>query len=152
MMSVFHLIDEFGFTVDEIDKLTGPIIGRPKSATFRTIDVVGLDTLVHTANGVFKNAPDDEMHDTFKIPDFMHEMVKRKLLGEKTGGGFYRKDGKEIKTLDWKTFEYRDRWYSVLAVTIDDYRQHMTQRSPKWQTVSVPAEPMPRRPVSMASP
>ena len=76
IMSLFHIVKEMGLSVEEVDKLTGPVIGRPKSATFRTIDVVGLDTLVHTANGVAQNAPDDEMHSSFAIPDFINTMVE----------------------------------------------------------------------------
>ena len=75
-------------TVEEVDKLTGPVIGRPKSATFRTIDVVGLDTLVHTANGVKDNCPEDEMRDQFVIPDFVNTMIENKWLGSKTKQGF----------------------------------------------------------------
>lgn len=112
IMSLFHIVKDMGLTVEEVDKLTGPVIGRPKSATFRTIDVVGLDTLVHTANGVSQNAPDDEMHDTFSIPDFVNEMMEKKWLGSKTKQGFYKKtvsaEGKkEILVLDLETLDYR---------------------------------------------
>ena len=112
IMSLFHIIKEIGLSVEEVDKLTGPLIGRPKSATFRTIDVVGLDTLVHTANGVSQNAQDDEMHDTFKIPAFVNKMMENKWLGSKTNQGFYKKtkDSKgksEILVLDLDTLEYR---------------------------------------------
>lgn len=112
IMNLFHVVSELGLTVEEVDKLTGPIIGRPKSATFRTVDVVGLDTLVHTSNGVHDNAPKDEMHDTFKIPDFINKMMKNNWLGTKTNQGFYKsttnKEGKrEILVLDLKTMEYR---------------------------------------------
>ena len=112
IMSLFHIIKEIGLSVEEVDKLTGPLIGRPKSATFRTIDVVGLDTLVHTANGVSQNALDDEMHDTFEIPAFVNKMIENKWLGSKTNQGFYKKtkdsNGKsEILVLDLDTLEYR---------------------------------------------
>ncbi len=112
IMSLFHIVKEMGLTVEEVDKLTGPIIGRPKSATFRTIDVVGLDTLVHTANGVAQNAPDDEMHGSFEIPDFINSMIDNKWLGSKTQQGFYKKSvnssgKKEILVLDLNTLEYR---------------------------------------------
>jgi len=112
IMSLFHIVKEMGLTVEEVDKLTGPVIGRPKSATFRTIDVVGLDTLVHTANGVAQNAPEDEMHDSFAIPDFINTMVDNKWLGSKTQQGFYKKSvdsngRKEILVLDLETLEYR---------------------------------------------
>ncbi|MCF6213223.1 MAG: 3-hydroxyacyl-CoA dehydrogenase/enoyl-CoA hydratase family protein [Flavobacteriaceae bacterium] len=112
IMSLFHVVKEMGLTVEEVDKLTGPVIGRPKSATFRTIDVVGLDTLVHTANGVKDNCPKDEMRDSFVIPDFVNTMMENKWLGSKTKQGFYKrvtnKEGKrEILVLDLNTMEYR---------------------------------------------
>ena len=94
-------------TIEEVDKLTGPVIGRPKSATFRTVDVVGLDTLVHVANGIADNCPNDERHELFKLPDFIGKMVENKWLGSKTGQGFYKKEGKDILSLDLNTLEYR---------------------------------------------
>jgi len=110
IMSLFHVVQELGLTVAEVDKLTGPVIGRPKSATFRTVDVVGLDTLVHTANGVHDNAPKDEMRASFALPDFVNKMMERKMLGSKTKQGFYKKevvDGKKtILSLDLETLEY----------------------------------------------
>jgi len=113
MMSVFHLIDEFGFSVEEIDKLTGPIIGRAKSATFRTCDVVGLDTLVFVAQNLQKTLPNDEGIDVFQIPEFIKQMMGNQWLGAKTGQGFYKKvkvDGKsEIKSLNLTNFEYQDK-------------------------------------------
>ena len=120
IMSLFHIVKELGLTVEEVDKLTGPVIGRPKSATFRTVDVVGLDTLVHTANGVADNCPDDEMHDSFKIPDFINKMMENKWLGSKTKQGFYKKEGKEILVLDLNTFKYRPKQrpkFATLAAT-----------------------------------
>ncbi len=112
IQSLFHQVKELGLTVEEIDKLTGSVIGRPKSATFRTVDVVGLDTLVHVANGIHENCPDDEAHHLFKLPDFINTMMKNKWLGSKTKQGFYKKtvnaEGKkEILTLDLDTMEYR---------------------------------------------
>jgi 3-hydroxyacyl-CoA dehydrogenase len=68
-----------GLTIEEVDKLTGPVIGRPKSATFRTVDVVGLDTLVHVANGIYENCPNDEQHDLFKL-EFVNKMMENKWL------------------------------------------------------------------------
>jgi len=113
IQSLFHQVKELGLTVEEVDKLTGPVIGRPKSATFRTVDVVGLDTLVHVANGIYDNCADDEAHDLFKLPDFINTMMENKWLGSKTGQGFYKKsvvDGKkEILTLDLETMEYRSK-------------------------------------------
>lgn len=112
IMSLFHAVKEMGLTVEEVDKLTGPVIGRPKSATFRTVDVVGLDTLVHVANGIGENCPDDERHDLFSLPGFISTMVEKGWLGSKTGQGFYKKvrkdDGSsEIMTLDLERLEYR---------------------------------------------
>ncbi len=107
IQSLFHLVREMGLTVEEVDKLTGPVIGRPKSATFRTVDVVGLDTLVHVANGLYENVPHDEMHELFKLPDYIDTMTQNKWLGSKTGSGFYKKEGKEILTLDLDTMQYR---------------------------------------------
>lgn len=125
IMSLFHIIQDMGLSVEEVDKLSGPLIGRPKSATFRTIDVVGLDTLVHTANGVSQNAADDEMHESFRIPDFVEKMMENKWLGSKTKQGFYKKtrnaQGKtEILVLDLNTLEYRSSKkvsFSTLAST-----------------------------------
>ncbi len=109
IMSLFHIVKEMGLTVEEVDKLTGPVIGRPKSATFRTVDVVGLDTLVHTANGVKDNCPKDEMQDSFELPDFINTMMEKKWLGSKTKQGFYKKEGKNILALDLKTLEYKEK-------------------------------------------
>lgn len=107
IQSLFHLVKEMDLTIEEVDKLTGPVIGRPKSATFRTVDVVGLDTLVHVANGLYENCPNDEAHELFKLPDFINKMMENKWLGSKTGQGFYKKEGKEILSLDLNTLEYR---------------------------------------------
>jgi len=114
IMSLFHMVKDMDMTIEEVDKLTGPVIGRQKSATFRTVDVVGLDTLVHVANGLYENVPDDEEHDLFKLPDFIQTMMDNKWLGSKSGQGFYKKvkkeDGSsEIKSLDLDTMEYRGR-------------------------------------------
>ncbi|KAA3618366.1 MAG: 3-hydroxyacyl-CoA dehydrogenase/enoyl-CoA hydratase family protein [Flavobacterium sp.] len=114
IQSLFHLVSEMGLTIEEVDKLTGPVIGRPKSATFRTVDVVGLDTLVHVANGIYENCPDDEEHELFKLPAFLDTMMENKWLGRKTGQGFYKKtrneDGSsEIVSLDLDSMEYRKK-------------------------------------------
>jgi len=111
IMSLFHQVKELGLTIEEVDKLTGPVIGRPKSATFRTVDVVGLDTLVHVANGIYENCPDDEAHELFKLPDFISTMMENKWLGSKTRQGFYKKvvesGKKSILSLDLDSLEYR---------------------------------------------
>jgi 3-hydroxyacyl-CoA dehydrogenase len=112
IMALFHAVKDMGFTVEEVDKLTGPILGRPKSATFRTCDVVGLDTLVHVANGLKANCPDDEEKDLFDLPDYVSKMVENGWLGSKSKQGFYKKvtnaEGiSEILSLDLTTLEYR---------------------------------------------
>jgi 3-hydroxyacyl-CoA dehydrogenase len=112
IMSLFHTVKEMGLTVEEVDKLTGPVLGRPKSATFRTCDVVGLDTLVHVANGVADNCPNDEKKSAFAIPSYVKHMAEQNWLGSKTGQGFYKKikddDGKsQILSLDLNTLEYK---------------------------------------------
>ena len=111
IMSLFHLVEEFSLTVEEVDILSGPIIGRPKSATFRTCDLVGLDTLIHVANGVYENCPNDEMRSKFKMPEFINKMNKKKWLGDKTKQGFYKKskdeNGKKIiEALNLNTMQY----------------------------------------------
>jgi len=112
IQSLFHSVNTLGLTVEEVDKLTGPVIGRPKSATFRTVDVVGLDTLVHVANGIKEHCPQDERHELFSLPSFVTDMMSKNRLGAKTGEGFYKKTKKpdgssEILTLDLNTLTYR---------------------------------------------
>ena len=111
IMDLFHKVNELGLSVEDIDKLTGPVIGRPKSATFRTADVVGLDTLIHVANGLNKALTKDEQKAKFKLPEFLQKMQENNWLGSKTGQGFYKKvkdeKGKsEILSLDLDTLEY----------------------------------------------
>jgi len=120
IMALFNLVDKMGLTIDEVDALTGPIIGRPKSATFRTADVVGIDTLVKVAKGVYDNCPNDEARNTFIIPAWLQKMVDTNSLGDKTGQGFFKKTKgsggeKEILTLDLKTFEYKPRQKAKFA-------------------------------------
>ncbi len=113
ILKVVDTMQKMGLNIDEIDKLTGPVIGRPKSATFRTSDVVGLDTLVKVANGLYENLPDDESRETFKLPDVISKLEDNNWLGDKTGQGFYKKtkkDGKtEILTLDLESMEYKPK-------------------------------------------
>lgn len=114
IMALFGLVDKMGLTIDEVDALTGPIIGRPKSATFRTADVVGIDTLVKVAKGVYDNCPNDEARNTFVIPAWLDKMVTNNWLGDKTGQGFFKKTKgsageKEILTLNLQTMEYGAR-------------------------------------------
>ncbi len=112
IMALFHLVEKMGLTVEEVDKLTGPALGRPKSATFRTCDVVGLDTLVNVAGGLKANVPNDEAKALFELPKYVAKMAENKWLGDKTGQGFYKKvkskEGKsEIQALDLNTLEYK---------------------------------------------
>lgn len=135
IMSLFKLVDKLGLTIDEVDALTGPIIGRPKSATFRTADVVGIDTLVKVAKGVADNCPTDEAKDVFTIPAWLNKIVENNWLGDKTGQGFFKKTKgssgeKEILTLDLKSFEYKPRVKSKFATVeaakpIDDLYQRL---------------------------
>ena len=112
IQSLFHTVKDLDLTVEEVDKLSGPVIGRPKSATFRTVDVVGLDTLVHVANGIRENCPKDERLKLFELPEFITTKMENKWLGTKTKQGFYKKSvsaegKKEILSLDLNTLEYR---------------------------------------------
>jgi 3-hydroxyacyl-CoA dehydrogenase len=111
MLYVIQTMIDLGLTVEVVDELTGPIIGHPKSASFRTADLVGLDTLIHVAENVYEGAPDDEKREMFKAPDFIKKMIENKMLGEKSGQGFYRKtrdsEGKKvILSLDYNSLEY----------------------------------------------
>lgn len=133
IMALFHTVEEMELTVEQVDKLSGPVLGRPKSATFRTCDVVGLDTLVHVANGLKDNCPDDEEKDLFVLPDYIAKMTENNWLGSKTGQGFYKKvkdeNGKsKILVLDLKTLEYREQEKTKfptleMAKSIDDLKQ-----------------------------
>lgn len=123
IMSIFALMEKLGLTIDEVDALTGPVIGRPKSATFRTADVVGIDTLVKVAKGVYDSCPTDEARDIFRIPAWLQQMVDSNRLGDKTGLGFFKKikggnDGREILTLDLQTMQYGARTRAKFA-TLD---------------------------------
>ena len=114
IMSLFHQIKNGKYSVEEVDKLTGPAIGRPKSATFRTADIAGLDTMCHVANGVYEKCKNDESREVFKLPDFLQKMLDNNMLGSKTGKGFYKKikddNGKsKILALDLNTFKYNEQ-------------------------------------------
>ena len=113
MMSVLHIMEKLNLSIDEIEALTGPILGRPKSATFRTADVVGIDTLVKVAKGVADNCPNDEAKHIFTLPAWLEKMVEENWLGDKTGQGFFKKiktaTSKEILTLNLTSFAYEPR-------------------------------------------
>ena len=135
MMAIMNAMEKLQLNVDDIDALTGPVIGRPKSATFRTADVVGIDTLVKVANGVHDNCPDDEAKEQFVIPAWLNKMVANKWLGDKTGQGFFKKikgagGDKEILTLNLQTMEYGARQkprFATLetAKPIDDLKNRL---------------------------
>ncbi|MBC7422474.1 MAG: 3-hydroxyacyl-CoA dehydrogenase/enoyl-CoA hydratase family protein [Ferruginibacter sp.] len=135
MMAIMNAMEKLQLNVDEIDALTGPIIGRPKSATFRTADVVGIDTLVKVAKGVYENCPDDEAKEQFVIPAWLNKMVENNWLGDKTGQGFFKKTKgaggeKEILTLNLQTLEYgarqKPRFATIEAAKpIDDLKARL---------------------------
>jgi 3-hydroxyacyl-CoA dehydrogenase len=134
-MSALHRAINEGYSVGEVDTILGPSMGRPKSAVFRTADLSGLDTLLHVADNLYANAPDDEQRETFRVPEILREMVRRGMLGEKSGQGFYKRikspDGESIiLELDLKTLEYvpqqKTRYDSIGAArTIDDPARRM---------------------------
>ena len=107
ILAVMHHTARLGLGFDEVDGLTGPLIGRPKSATYRTADVVGLDTLAHVVGTMQATLPDDPWHAHFKSPDWLQALIAKGALGQKTRAGIYRKEGKQIQVLDLKTGDYR---------------------------------------------
>ena len=120
ILKVVHTMQKLGLTIDEVDKLTGPVIGRPKSATFRTSDVVGLDTLVKVANNLYAALEHDEAREIFKLPEVIDKLMENNWLGDKTGQGFYKKTkddkGKtKILTLDLQTLEYKPKQKAKFA-------------------------------------
>ncbi|MCX6206217.1 MAG: 3-hydroxyacyl-CoA dehydrogenase/enoyl-CoA hydratase family protein [Bacteroidetes bacterium] len=138
IMSIFHIMEKLGLSIDEVDALTGPIIGRPKSATFRTADVVGIDTLVKVARGVADNCKTDEALQVFTIPTWLDAVVTNNWLGDKTGQGFFKKTksaaGKEILTLNLQTMEYgarsKPKFASIdAAKPIEDLKQRIKMLS-----------------------
>jgi 3-hydroxyacyl-CoA dehydrogenase len=134
MLNVLRLMGTLGMTVEEVDACTGPAVGWPKSATFRTADIVGIDVLVHVVKNIYETAPNDESREWYKVPALVEEMVRRGWLGDKTGQGFYKKvkgEGeKEILTLDVNTMDYRPRQKARFASlemgkTIEDTRERL---------------------------
>lgn len=135
MLNALRLMAELDMTVEEVDASTGPAIGQPKSATFRTADLVGLDVLAHVVRNIYDTVPKDESREIYRLPTLIEQMMKRGRLGEKTGGGFYKRVKKaggesEILTLDTKTMEYRPRQKAKFASIeagkmIDDTRERL---------------------------
>ena len=126
---------EDGYTIEEVDRMTGPALGRPKSATFRTFDIVGLDVLAHVARNLYEAVPEDEEREAYRLPEFVERMVERRLLGDKTKGGFYQKrkgegEKKDIWTLDVASLEYRPQQKAKLpaldaAKNVEDTRERI---------------------------
>jgi 3-hydroxyacyl-CoA dehydrogenase len=134
MLNALRLMCTLGMSIEEVDACTGPAVGWPKSATFRTADLVGLDVLAHVVKNIYETAPNDESREMYKVPAFVEEMAKRGWLGDKTGQGFYKKvrgEGeKEILTLDVNTMEYRPRQKARFASlemgkAIEDTRERL---------------------------
>jgi 3-hydroxyacyl-CoA dehydrogenase len=134
MLNALRLMGTLGMTVEEVDACTGPAIGQPKSATFRTADIVGIDVLVHVVKNIYESVANDESREMYRVPVLVEEMVRRGWLGDKTGQGFYKRvkgDGeREILTLDVHTMEYRPRQKARFASietgkTIEDTRQRL---------------------------
>jgi len=135
MMAVFKLMTDMKLKIKEIDSLTGPLTGKPKSATFRTADVVGLDTLVKVAENIHEDCPDDEARNLFEVPEYVKKLVENNWLGDKTGQGFYKKSkddegNRVILELNIDTFEYqpseKPKFASVTAAKqIDDLRDRL---------------------------
>jgi len=119
MLNAVRQMQALEMTIDEVDACTGPAIGQPKSATFRTADIVGLDVLVHVVRNIYDSIPNDESRENYRLPALLEEMMKRGWLGDKTGGGFYKRVKKggesEILTLDWQKMEYRPRQKAKFA-------------------------------------
>lgn len=136
IMKVLDSMQKLGLNIDEVDKLTGPVIGRPKSATFRTTDIVGLDTMIKVSTNLHEALPQDEERDKFSVPEVILKMEQHKWLGDKTGQGFYKKSKNakgetEILTLDLKTLEYSAKSkakFGTLEVTkpIDNLKQRFS--------------------------
>ena len=135
VLNAIRQMQALEMTIEEVDACTGPAVGWPKSATFRTIDIVGLDVLVHVIRNIYDSIPDDEAREMFRVPPLLEEMMKRGWIGEKTGGGFYKRvrgagGESEILTLDWRKMEYRPqqktRFGSIEAgKAIEDTRQRL---------------------------
>lgn len=123
MLAVMHHTRRLGLGLDEVDALTGPLIGRPKSATYRTADVVGLDTLAHVIRTMTEQLPDDPWAQHFGMPDWLAALIEKGALGQKTRAGVYRKDGKQIKVLDLVLQDYRNSAGEVAEEVTEIFRQ-----------------------------
>ncbi len=127
LLETVRLAIEGDYTVEEVDAIFGPALGRPKSAIFRTIDMVGLDTLIYAANTCYHGLPYDAARDAFSVPPLFINMQKQGMLGEKSGGGFYKKTAEGILSLDLKTLTYRPQQRPQLA-TLSDKKRSVSDR------------------------
>jgi len=122
LFTVMRIMMDGDYSVEEVDRLTGPAVGRPKTATLRTADLVGLDTVAHIASNIAHGLSDDAERSAYAVPPFLQELVKRGWLGEKTGQGFYKRvrgsEGSDILALDYKAMEYRPQ-RKVLFPSLD---------------------------------
>jgi 3-hydroxyacyl-CoA dehydrogenase len=134
MLKALKLMATLGMTIEEVDACTGPAVGWPKSATFRTADIVGIDVLAHVVKNIYETAINDESRESYKVPGLVEQMLERKWLGDKTGQGFYKRlkgsGEKEILTLDVQTMDYRPREKAKFASidagkTIENTRERL---------------------------
>ncbi|MVW79756.1 3-hydroxyacyl-CoA dehydrogenase/enoyl-CoA hydratase family protein [Bordetella sp. 02P26C-1] len=140
ILAAMHHTERRGLGFDEVDALTGPKIGRPKSATYRTADVVGLDTLAHVVSTLRDNLPDDPWHRYFQLPAWLNALIEKGALGQKTGIGVYRKQGKEIQVLDLAARDYRP----AAGTVADEVEAILKQRDPAQRFASLRASTHPQ--------
>jgi 3-hydroxyacyl-CoA dehydrogenase len=140
ILSTLHHTLQFGMGFDEVDALTGPLIGRPKSATYRTCDVVGLDTMGLTIKTMADTLPADPWHSHFNVPEFLQQLIANKALGQKTGGGIFKKVGKEIQVLDLASGAYR----ASAAVVAPEVLAILKDKNPQSKFKALRASPHPQ--------
>lgn len=133
MLATMYHTQAFGLSFDTVDKLTGPAIGRPKSATYRTADVVGLDTMQHVISTMTNTLPNDPWKNYYQVPEALAQLVSNGALGQKTGAGFYRKEGRAIKVIDASTGEYVD---SMVELS-DEIQSILKERNPAKQMAAL---------------
>ncbi len=140
MLAAMHHTERLGLGFDEVDALTGPAIGRPKSATYRTADVVGLDTLLHVVKTMTDHLPEDPWHRYYRAPGWLAALVERGALGQKTRAGVYRKDGRQIRVLDPATQDYRD----AVGTVAEEVQILLAERDPRMMLAALRASGHPQ--------
>lgn len=140
ILAAMHHTAALGLGFDEVDALTGPRIGRPRSATYRTADVVGLDTLAHVIRTMADTLPDDPWHRHFRLPDWLEALIARGALGQKTGAGIYRKEGREIRVLDLGQQDYRP----AAGAVADEVAAILDRPEPGEKLAALAASPHPQ--------